>query len=167
MNETWKPVVGIDGRYEVNEFGVVRNIRTLHVMSPFSTPFGYHRVGLYDGSSQKSYSVHRLVAFAFHGLPEAGQEVRHLDSNPKNNFVGNLRWGSKSENTLDAVARGSHPKTRLTHCPKGHEYSPENTSVNDNKRHCRTCSRARDRLYGQAKRDQAKRDRAIRDEAPS
>jgi hypothetical protein len=34
---------------------------------------------------------------------------------------------------------------RKTHCPQGHPYSPENTSVRDGSRHCRTCHRERER----------------------
>jgi len=34
-----------------------------------------------------------------------------------------------------------------THCPKGHEYSEENTMRRDGKRHCLTCVRLRARDY--------------------
>lgn len=34
-----------------------------------------------------------------------------------------------------------------THCPAGHEYTPENTMVKRGKRHCRTCERARFRAW--------------------
>jgi len=32
-----------------------------------------------------------------------------------------------------------------THCPKGHEYTPENTAIWKNERKCKICSRERDR----------------------
>ncbi|MFJ3271062.1 HNH endonuclease signature motif containing protein [Streptomyces sp. NPDC086776] len=46
------------------------------------------------------------------------------------------------------VARGesfSARNSRKTHCPKGHEYSEENTRWHSGRRECITCIRARDR----------------------
>lgn len=44
------------------------------------------------------------------------------------------------------------PRPTITHCPHGHEYTPEN-SFQDSKgrRRCRTCRRERNRLYEQRK----------------
>jgi hypothetical protein len=42
---------------------------------------------------------------------------------------------------------------RKTHCPQGHPYSPENTSVRDGQRHCRTCHRERERARKARARD--------------
>jgi len=36
-------------------------------------------------------------------------------------------------------------QVRRTHCPQGHEYTPENTRINNGSRHCRECARVRDR----------------------
>ena len=37
-----------------------------------------------------------------------------------------------------------HPRSRRTHCQRGHEFTPENTYVEaDGDRHCRTCVRLR------------------------
>jgi len=42
---------------------------------------------------------------------------------------------------------------RITHCPHGHEYTPENTiRWADGKRRCRTCDRERDRGYDEWRR---------------
>ncbi len=43
---------------------------------------------------------------------------------------------------------GAVPNSEKTHCPKNHEYTPENTLVGkDGKRRCRTCRRQRNRAY--------------------
>lgn len=53
-----------------------------------------------------------------------------------------LYISDQSQNMRDAVERGTHNQSRKTHCPRGHAYSPENTTVNCNGgRVCRTCSR--------------------------
>lgn len=60
---------------------------------------------------------------------------------------GNLRYGTESENLLMAVEAGTHNMIRKTHCPQGHEYTPENTYVTSvNSRMCRRCQKERHRL---------------------
>ena len=52
------------------------------------------------------YSVHRLVAETFLKNPENRPIVMHVDDNPQNNSVKNLRWGTYSENMQDAHNKG-------------------------------------------------------------
>ncbi len=52
------------------------------------------------------FLVHRLMLLAFCGPPAANQEARHLDGNPANNAIGNLRWGTSGENSADALRHG-------------------------------------------------------------
>ena len=45
--------------------------------------------------------VHRIVATAFHGVPESSEFiVDHIDTNRQNNRVENLRWITKFENAV-------------------------------------------------------------------
>lgn len=75
-------------------------------MSPGkSTPYGHLKLNLGTGSGRSRW-VHRLVLQAFVGPPTEGQVARHLDGNPTNNALGNLAWGSPSENNADMVAHG-------------------------------------------------------------
>ena len=48
----------------------------------------------------KTYSVHRLVCRAFHGLPpsEAHAKVNHKDGDKSNNKLDNLEWCTRDEN---------------------------------------------------------------------
>lgn len=39
----------------------------------------------------------------------------------------------------------SAENARKTHCPRGHEYTPENTMIRNGKRNCRECVRAQHR----------------------
>lgn len=58
------------------------------------------------GHGKAGSSVHSLVATAFWGPRPEGQEVRHLDGNPKNNRADNLAYGTRTENILDVYKTG-------------------------------------------------------------
>lgn len=50
--------------------------------------------------------------------------------------------GTKRQNELDKVERGRCHWSNKTHCPKGHEYTDENTRITPKgKRICRRCHR--------------------------
>jgi hypothetical protein len=55
-----------------------------------------------------NFLVHRLVLEAFVGSCPDSFECCHKDGNPLNNRLENLRWGSRSENRLDAVNHGTN-----------------------------------------------------------
>ena len=56
--------------------------------------------------------VHRLVLKTFTGPCPSGRQCRHLDNNPANNNLNNLRWGTPKENAIDRDEHGTtyHPK---------------------------------------------------------
>lgn len=102
--EEWKAVVGFEGLYEVSNLGNVRSIqfhgkRRNKLMSPTDVK-GYKFVKLRDWEDkvELSYPIHRLVAQAFIPNPENKPQVDHIDTNPSNNTVGNLRWVTSLEN---------------------------------------------------------------------
>ena len=61
--------------------------------------------------------VYRLVLEVFVGPCPPGLECRHLDGNPTNNFLGNLCWGTHSENMLDRTRHGTNWNNRGMKCP--------------------------------------------------
>lgn len=144
----WRPVAGYPN-YEVSSHGQVRSRpreRTRGgVLKPQRNSRGYWHVALCRDGETRRVRVHLLVAEAFHGPRPPGQMARHFDDDQDNNRADNLVWGTRSENTLDAVknSRSSetgHNNARKTHCPQRHRYTPENTYVGpDGKRRCRTC----------------------------
>lgn len=111
------------------------------VLKPRLDSQGYALVTLSQDDQQRTRFVHRLVALAFLGPCPPGREVRHLDGDPANCRVGNLAYGTHRENELDKRTHGTHHNAVKTHCPQGHEYTPENTYIRPGTthRHCRTC----------------------------
>lgn len=54
---------------------------------------------------KKKYSVHRLVALEFISNPNNLPEVDHIDGDPYNNNVENLRWVTRQENEMNPITR--------------------------------------------------------------
>jgi hypothetical protein len=54
--------------------------------------------------------IHVLVLEAFIGPCPPGLECRHLDGDPSNNALDNLRWGTHLENCVDRDRHGKHHK---------------------------------------------------------
>ena len=70
--------------------------------------------------------------------------VCHKCNNPKCCNPSHLYLGTRHQNILDAVAAGTHARMGATHCPNGHERTPENTVTEKNGcRRCRKCKLAR------------------------
>lgn len=145
-----KDIEGYEGRYQVDSEGYVVSLvgLTERVLKPYSNASQWNaahpRVVLHkgDGSKQKTFTVHGLVARAFLPAPSEGQEILHRDGNHENCAASNLRWGTRSENTLDQVRDGVHNNARKTHCKRGHEFTVENTyPKSGGGRGCRTCRR--------------------------
>ena len=137
-------------RYEVPRLGYIRNVSTGLVLSPDKSSNGAHRVTLYgEGGAREQVSVARVVAQVFIGnQPEGKPWVLHWDDNRDNNRVENLRWGDAQDNVNDAIRNGLHPGS-ATHCPRGHEYTPENIvnvpHARGSVRRCRECENANSR----------------------
>lgn len=154
-DEEWRPIPGYEGVYEASSLGRVRSLarvdmrgqaRPERILKQATLPSGRLQVNLYRDGKQRIFKVHRLIALAFHGTPEPGQVVCHNDGDPANNRASNIRWGTASENQLDAVRHGTHREVKKTHCPVGHPLDAPNlvlAHVARGSRNCRACDRAR------------------------
>ena len=105
--ETWRPVKGYEGYYEVSNKGRVKSLVSGKLLSPQSNGVGYLKVELWKDKIGKKKYIHRLVADAFLPNPLNRAEVNHRDSDPTNNTLENLEWVSSSENTKHAVYKGA------------------------------------------------------------
>lgn len=120
MAETWLPVAGYEAHYEVSDLGRVRVRTQRRAGYPAGTvlrPSGsrYPNVVLYDESGlRRSRRLHLLVLMTFVGPRPDGMLGRHLDGDPHNNALTNLRWGTHAENVADAVRHG-HIRSGLRH----------------------------------------------------
>lgn len=146
--EEWRPVVGYEATYLISNLGRVRSLPRLGtrggIMKTRVSHDGYLQLTLAQDGVRRPSKVHRLVAEAFLGPRPPGLQIRHIDGDSLNSRVDNLAYGTGSQNILDEVIHGTHNEARKTHCPRGHEYTPENTYYRPGHptgRYCRACNR--------------------------
>jgi len=75
----------------------------------------YLRVALRHNKSTHQKSLAHVVLETFIEIRPKGMECRHLDDNPSNNKLSNLRWGTRKENIQDQIKH----KTHSGFCRKG------------------------------------------------
>ena len=85
--EIWKDIEGFVGKYMISDFGNVKSLIRNRIMAPVKHSFGY-----YVKLSNKTYSIHGLVAKHFMDNPHNAKVIEHIDGNKGNNRIDNLRW---------------------------------------------------------------------------
>lgn len=117
--EEWKypntDNLGINSKYLVSNYGRVRSIATSLVMKQHKNDKGRWVLSLSSDGSSTSYYINRLVASAFLGNGQPGDEVDHIDKNLDNNRVDNLQYLSKAEHAIKDMGKpvlGFHPTNK-------------------------------------------------------
>jgi hypothetical protein len=98
--ELWKVINGYS-KYEISNFGRIRNIKGLILKQGLNA--GYFIINILDNNGKrKKFYIHRLVADAFLDIEPNNLQVNHKDGNKENNIITNLEWVSQSENIKHA-----------------------------------------------------------------
>lgn len=93
----WKEIER-KSKYEVNEFGQVRNKATGRVLKNSIRKDGYCQIML--GRKTIPEYVHRLVAEAFIPNPDSLPQVDHINGIKSDNRLENLRWVDATGNYM-------------------------------------------------------------------
>lgn len=102
-----RDIPGYEGVYTITSDGKVHNAKG-YLMVGWKNSDGYPCVKLSLKGVQKSYLVHRLVLLTFVGPCPDACEARHLDGNPSNASVNNLKWDTPKANASDKRQHGTH-----------------------------------------------------------
>ncbi len=114
----WRPVVGLEGRYQVSSDGKIRSPRR-DLMLTWRNPKGYHYVTFRSANGKRvAKGVHRAVLEAFAGPCPRGHEAAHGDGDPSNNRLDNLRWATSVDNHADRRRHGRIPTGEDNHATK-------------------------------------------------
>ncbi len=119
MTEIWRDIPEFEGRYQVSNKGRVRSVERTIEFPEYIRKDGSKRaksirrfcsiiqraapsksghLSVVLGRKGGTKSVHVLVMLAFVGKRLDKQEVLHLDHNPANNVLENLKYGTRAEN---------------------------------------------------------------------
>lgn len=112
--EIWKYVPGFEKIYKISSFGRLKSVkRTVRhssggtkilkskIIKGTVNSLGYTRFCLRKNGKEVHYFAHRLVLLTFVGPCPPNKEARHLDGNPSNNSLTNLKWGTHKKNMHD------------------------------------------------------------------
>lgn len=118
----WKDIKDFPG-YQVSREGQIRSCRIDGPSKSFGdwhflkqiedsrrSKMPYKFVVLCSKGKPYRKAVHRLVLEAFVGPQPLGFQGSHLDGNPSNNYLDNLRWESRSTNNLRKSQHGTDNK---------------------------------------------------------
>lgn len=119
--EEWRDVIGYEGLYMVSSFGRIaslsRNVKNRYgikstkqrILKPtirkLKESYSLYTVSLWKNNIKKTVTVATIVAKSFLPNINSSFEIDHLDGNPLNNNVENLKWCSHTENVNNPITR--------------------------------------------------------------
>lgn len=137
--EIWKPIPEYEGLYEVSNKGRVKalerevinngGLQRKHERVLKTGGDRYCNVVLCKNGKIKPTAVHKLVALAFIPNPENKPYIDHIDTNPNNNCVENLRWVTPSENMLNPLTRKKNSDTKIQSHKNPEKYKDIGNSI--------------------------------------
>jgi len=101
--EEWKDVIGYEGFYLVSNLG---NVKRVSKNLKKTKQDGREIVNLCANGKPKRIHVHRLVAKSFIKNPENKGTVNHKNGIKTDNYVDNLEWMTRIENTKHGWENG-------------------------------------------------------------
>lgn len=107
VDEEWRDIPNFPG-YQASSLGRIRSTKfeEIKILKQCIKRRGYYKVNLFVNGISSTMTVHRLVLMSFNGLPIKGEECDHINRNPSDNRIDNLRWVTRSQNELNKNTKG-------------------------------------------------------------
>lgn len=159
FGETWLPVLGLDGTYEVSNLGNVRSLARVVIRSDgrarrFPAVLlraqtcradGRRTVMIGPSGALTTRLVAPLVLEAFIGARPRGMQACHDNGDVADDRLENLRWDTVHGNMMDQQKHGTNWARNKTHCPRRHPLTAPNLvpgRISLGFRTCYACQRA-------------------------
>ena len=117
IKEVWKDIRGYEGLYQVSNLGRVKSLNYKRtgeerILKITKDRNGYYLVNLRKNNKTKMFKVHYLVADNFIPNPYNKPEIDHINTNPSDNRVENLRWATREENCNNELTRTHNSESK-------------------------------------------------------
>lgn len=140
--EIWKPVTGMENRYEASNLGRIRGILKYgkhdvpRILATSLDERGYSKIYIIGPNGKKlTTRTHILVCLAFHGSkPTDAHTVNHKDGNKLNNTPENLEWMTRQEQAIHSYQVLGNVSSR----PRGYGSHHRANYTDDEVRHIRS-----------------------------
>lgn len=108
--EKWKWVEGYEGLYVISNKGRVAGKHGEIKLKPRNARQPYPSVCLSKANKKKFYNIHTLLMKHF-GPPQPKDKpfVTHINDDPTDNRLSNLKWGDVSSNAQDKIRNDRQP----------------------------------------------------------
>lgn len=103
--ETFKPIKGYEGLYEISDYGCVRSLKygKVRYLKLNKNKHGYVQVALRKNGKTKFCQVHRLEWEGFYEPIPSGMQIDHINTVRDDNRLENLRVVTPKENSNNPI----------------------------------------------------------------
>lgn len=125
MEEIWKDIKDFEDLYQVSNMGRVKSLERVilrnngnpqtikeRFVKLCKNKQGYYQVSLWKNGVEKRYLLHRLIAEHFIPNPENKPCIDHINTDPTDNRIENLRWCTHKENNNNPLTIKHRSKPR-------------------------------------------------------